>query len=171
MTYSGFWIYYRTSEMLGWRIGVHYHGQFVGVFQNSKVCDAWWTWSRLTSLLSSGEWLSPFREVISNDQDEAMSFGCWRADESDNIHSTHLKWPWKGYWMKMSMCLIEKVTMDLTGKTSLSISDDVRDHLRPIVAKSSKPVFELRSELVRSTCTIMSFFEALLCLFVWKESY
>ena len=66
--------------------------------------------------------------------------------------------------------MMDEVTVDLTGMASLSISDGVRDHLRPIVAKSSKPVFELRAELVSSAHTIMSFFECLLCLFVRKAS-
>ena len=59
---------------------------------------------------------------------------------------------------------MNKVTMNLTGMTSLSISDGVRDHLWPIVAKSSKPIFELRSRLVIST--VMSFLGHLLYLFV-----
>ena len=111
-----------------------------------------------------------FREVISYGQDEAMFFGCWRANGSDNVHSPHLKWPWKGCWMKISLCLMDEVTVDLTGIASLSIDDGVRDYFRPLVAKSSKPVFELRSGLVSSTCTVMSFFECLMCLFEWKES-
>ena len=68
--------------------------------------------------------------------------------------------------MKMSRCLMDEVTVDLTGMASLSIGDGIRDYLRPIVAKSSKPASELRSGLVSSTHTIMSFFECLLCLFV-----
>ena len=56
--------------------------------------------------------------------------------------------------------------MDLTGIASLSIDDDVRDHLQPIVAKSFKPVSEFGAGLVSSTYTIMSFFERYLCLFV-----
>ena len=54
--------------------------------------------------------------------------------------------------------------MDLTGMALLSISDGARDHLRPIVAKSSKSIYELRSGLVSSTCTVMSFLECLMCL-------
>jgi len=68
--------------------------------------------------------------------------------------------------MKMSWCLMDEVTVDLTDMASLSISDGVKGHLRPIVAKCSKPISELRSELVSSTCTVMSFFERLMCLFV-----
>ena len=45
--------------------------------------------------------------------------------------------------MKMSLCLMDKVTMDLTPLTLLSIGDGVRDHLRPIIAKSSEPVSEV----------------------------
>ena len=68
--------------------------------------------------------------------------------------------------MKMSWCLMDEVTVDLTGMASLSIGDDVRDHLRLIVTKSSKPVSELGAGLVSSACFIMSFFECLMCLFV-----
>ena len=39
---------------------------------------------------------------------------------------------------------MDKVTMDLTCITSLSIDDGVRD-LRPVIAKSSEPVSELGS--------------------------
>jgi len=34
-----------------------------------------------------------FREVIHYGQDDVMSFGCWRTDRSNNIHSPHLEWP------------------------------------------------------------------------------
>ena len=64
----------------------------------------------------------------------------------------------------MSRCLMDEVVVDLTGMASLSIGDGIRDHLRLVIAKSSKPVSELRSGLVSSTHTIMSFFERLLCL-------
>jgi len=56
--------------------------------------------------------------------------------------------------------------MDLTHMTSLSISDGIRDHLRLIIAKSSKRVPELGSGLVSFAHTIMSFFGCLLYLFV-----
>ena len=65
----------------------------------------------------------PFREVIYYGQVEVMSFGCWRANGSDNIHSPHLKWLWRGCWMKMSRCLMDEVTVDLIGMASLSIGD------------------------------------------------
>ena len=65
----------------------------------------------------------------------------------------------------MSRYLMDEVTVDLTDMASLSISDGVKDHLRPIVAKCSKPISELRSRLVSSVHTVMSFFECLLCLF------
>ena len=68
--------------------------------------------------------------------------------------------------MKMCWCLMDKVIMDLTGIASLSIGDSVRDHLRPIITKSSKPVSLLGFGLVSSAHTVMSFFERLLCLFV-----
>ena len=63
--------------------------------------------------------------------------------------------------MKMSRCLMDEVTVDLTGLASLSIGDDIRNHLRPIIAKSSKPVSELGSGLVCFIHIIMSFFECL----------
>jgi len=66
----------------------------------------------------------------------------------------------------MSRCLMDEVTVDLTGMASLSIGDGVRDYLRPIVVKSIKPISELGAGLVSSARTIMSFFERLLCLFV-----
>ena len=68
--------------------------------------------------------------------------------------------------MKMSRCSIDEVTVDLSCMASLSIDDGVRDHLWPIIAKSSKPVSELRAKLVSFARTIMSFFECLMCLFV-----
>ena len=61
---------------------------------------------------------------------------------------------------------MDEVTMDLSGMASLSIDDGVSDHLRLIVAKSLKPVFELRSGFVNSAHTIVSFSECLMCLFV-----
>ena len=67
--------------------------------------------------------------------------------------------------MKMSWCLMDEVTMDLTGMVSLSIGDGIRDHLRPVITKSSKPVFELWSRLVSSAHIVMSFIECLLYLF------
>jgi len=36
----------------------------------------------------------------------------------------------------MKRCLMDEVTMDLTGIASLNIGDGVRDHLRSIIAKS-----------------------------------
>ena len=68
--------------------------------------------------------------------------------------------------MKMPQCLMDEVTVDLTCMASLSIGDGVRDHLQPIIAKSSKPVFELGSGLVSSAYNDMSFFERLPCLYV-----
>ena len=62
--------------------------------------------------------------------------------------------------------LMDEITVDLIGMASLSIGDGIRDHLRPIVAKSSEPVSELRSGLVSSTCIVVSFLKLLLCLFV-----
>jgi len=43
----------------------------------------------------------------------------------------------------MSQCLMDEVTVDLTGMTLLSIGDGVRNHFRPVVSKPSKPVHEL----------------------------
>ena len=68
--------------------------------------------------------------------------------------------------MKMFWCLMEKVIVDLTGITSLSIGDGIMDHLRLIIAKSSEPVSELGSGLLSSAHTIESFFKCFLCLFV-----
>jgi len=68
--------------------------------------------------------------------------------------------------MKMSRCLIDEVTMDLTCMASLRIGNGVRDHFRPVIAKSSKPVFEFGFGLVSSAHTVMRFFECLLCLFM-----
>jgi len=68
--------------------------------------------------------------------------------------------------MKTLRRLMNKVTVHLICMTSLSIGDGVRDHLRPVIAKSSKPVSELRFRLMNSAHTIMSFFECFLCLFV-----
>ena len=50
-----------------------------------------------------------------------------------------------------------------------NIGDGVRDHLRPVLAKSSKPISELRPGLVCSVHIVMSFFERLLCLFVERH--
>ena len=60
---------------------------------------------------------------------------------------------------------MDEVTMDLIGIASLSIGDGVRDHLWLIVANSSKLVSELRSGLVSSAHTTVSFPEFLLCFF------
>jgi len=65
--------------------------------------------------------------------------------------------------MKMSQCLMDKVVVDLTNMTSLSIGDGIRDHLLPLIAKSSEPVSELGSGLVSSAHTIMYFFKHCLC--------
>jgi len=56
--------------------------------------------------------------------------------------------------------------LNLTRMTSLSIGDGVRDHLRPLIVKSFELVSELRSGLMSSAQTIMSFFERCMCLFV-----
>ena len=68
--------------------------------------------------------------------------------------------------MKMSWCLMDEVTVDLTGMASLIIGDGVRDYLRSTIAKSSKLVSELGVRFVSSACTFMSFFERLLCRFM-----
>ena len=52
--------------------------------------------------------------------------------------------------MKISRCLMDEVIVDLTDMASPSIGDGVRDHLRPVIAKSSKPISELGSGLVSS---------------------
>ena len=59
----------------------------------------------------------------------------------------------------MSWCLMNKVTIDLTGGASLSVSDSVRDHLRPVVSESSKSIAKLRTKLVSSARTVIRVFE------------
>ena len=68
--------------------------------------------------------------------------------------------------MKISQCLMDKVTVDLTRMTSLSIDDGIREHLRPMIAKPAELVFKLGSRFVSSVHTIISFLEHCLCLFV-----
>ena len=67
--------------------------------------------------------------------------------------------------MKTFWRLMNKVTVDLTCMISFGIGDGVGDHIRSIIAKSSKPIFELGSGLVSSAHTVMSFLECLLSLF------
>ena len=71
---------------------------------------------------------------------------------------------------KMSRCLMNEVTMDLTSVASLSISDGVRNHLWPIISKSSESISRFWTRLVSPTHTIMSLFEYFLCLFVWQAA-
>ena len=66
----------------------------------------------------------------------------------------------------MSWWLMDEVTMDLTGMTSLGISDGIRDHLWPIIPQSSESISKLQTRLMSSTHTIMRFFEYFLCLFI-----
>ena len=69
--------------------------------------------------------------------------------------------------MAMKRTLGEDVlVLDGTCLASLSIGNGIRNHLRPIISKSSKLVSELGSGLVSSTHTVMSFFERLSCLFM-----
>ena len=140
-----FWSYCKISKTPGWRIEVHCRGQFVEVRQSGKLRVTWRIWSRLMFLLPSGDDFRSFGEVVSYGQDEPMSFRYWRADGSNDIHSPHLEWPWRKRWMKMSRCLVDEVTMDLTGVTLFSIGDSVRNHFRSIVVKSSKSVSKLGS--------------------------
>ena len=99
-----------------------------------------------------------------------MSFG-WRwVDRTNHVHSLHLKWPRRSRRTKMSWCLMNEVTMVLTGVASLSISDGVRDYLQLIIPKSSKSISELWTRLVSSAHTVMSLFEYLLCLFIWQAA-
>jgi len=65
---------------------------------------------------------------------------------------------------------MDEVAMDLTVMASLSIGNSVRDHLRSIVAKSSKLVSELGSGFVSSAYTAVSFPECLLFFFVQKSA-
>jgi len=147
MTHFGFLIYYRTSEILGWRIGVHYRGRFIRytkVVEHVMFDELDQVWCFYFLLANN---FHPFREVIRYAQDKAMSFRHWRTDGSNNIHSPRLEWPWGGRWMKMSCCLMDEVTVDLTCMASLSIGDGIRDHLRPVIAKYSKPVSKFVSRL------------------------
>ena len=52
---------------------------------------------------------------------------------------------------------MDEVIVDLTGMASLNIGDGVRDHLRSIIAKSSKLICGLWSGLVSSAHTSVSF--------------
>ena len=64
----------------------------------------------------------------------------------------------------MSWCLMDEVTMDLTGVTSFGVNDGVRDHLGPIIPQSTESIPKLRARLMGSTHAIMRFFEFFLCL-------
>ena len=55
------------------------------------------------------------------------------ADRTNHVHSSHFKWPGRNYRAKMYWCLMDEVTMDLTGVTSFGVSDGVRDHLWPVI--------------------------------------
>jgi len=68
--------------------------------------------------------------------------------------------------MKMSWCLMNEVTMNLTGVASLSVSDGVRDHLRPIVSEPSKSIAKLQIRLVSSARTVVSSLKCLMRLFM-----
>jgi len=57
----------------------------------------------------------------------------------------------------MAWCLMDEFIMNLTSMASLSKGDSVRNHLRPIIAKSSKSVLKLGIRLVSYAHTIMSF--------------
>ena len=59
---------------------------------------------------------------------------------------------------------MNEITMDLTGVTLFSVSDGVRDHLKPIISQSSESIFKLRTRLMSSVHTSMHFFEYFLCL-------
>ena len=99
-----------------------------------------------------------------------MFFG-WRwVDRANHIHSPHFEQPWRSCRVKMSWCLMNEVTMDLTGVTSLSISNGIRDHLWLIIPQSLELIFKLRTRLMSSTQTVMRFFEYFLCLFVWQAA-
>jgi len=67
--------------------------------------------------------------------------------------------------MKMFWCLVNEVTMNLTGVASLSVSNGIRDHLWLIISQSSESIFKFWTKLVSSTQTVMSFFECLMCFF------
>ena len=44
---------------------------------------------------------------------------------------------------KMSWCIVNEVTMDLTGVTALGISDGVRDHRWPIIPQTLESISKL----------------------------
>ena len=68
----------------------------------------------------------------------------------------------------MSRCLVDDITVDLTSVTLLSIGDSVRNHLWPVVAKSSESIFKFGFGLVSSAYTVESFPDGFLCLFIRK---
>jgi len=97
-----------------------------------------------------------------------MSFR-WRwADRTNHVHFSYFKWPGRSCRAKMPWCLVDEVTMDLTGMTSLGVSDGVRDHLWPIIPQSSELISKLWTRLMSSTHAVMHFFEYFLCLLLWQ---
>jgi len=64
----------------------------------------------------------------------------------------------------MFRCLMDEVTMDLTGVTSFGVNDGVRDHPRPIIPQSSESISKLRARLMSSTQAVMHFIKNFLCL-------
>ena len=64
----------------------------------------------------------------------------------------------------MSWCLVDEATMDLTGVTSLDVSDGIKDHLWAIIPVSSESISKLQTRLMSSTHAVMRFFEYFLCL-------
>ena len=97
---------------------------------------------------------SPFREV-SVMAKITMSFRWKWADRTNHIHFPYFEWPGRSYRVKMSWCLVNEVTMDLTGMTSLGVSDDIRDHLWPIISESLELISKFWTRLVSSTHTVM----------------
>jgi len=68
--------------------------------------------------------------------------------------------------VKMSWCLVNEVTMDLTGVALLRVSDGIRDYFWPIISKSLESISKFWTRLVSFTHTVMSLFECFLCLFM-----
>jgi len=99
-----------------------------------------------------------------------VSFGWKWADRTNHVHSPHFKWSGRSCKAKMSWCLVNEVTMDLTSLASLSVSDSVGDHFWPIISKYLESITKFWIRLVSSTHTVMSLFKCFLCLFMWQAA-
>ena len=65
---------------------------------------------------------------------------------------------------------MDEIIMNLTGMASLSIGNNIRNHLWPVVAKCSESTSKFGSGLVSSAYTVVSFPDGFLCLFVLKAT-